>query len=203
MVSMLGSVIDYGTGKGARLDRPAAGKTGTSSDFHDAWFLGFTSDYTTGVWIGNDDSSPMHKITGGSLPVQVWRGVMNDAEHGKPQGSPVAFERSAASRSGRRHEYRYDRWAGPIRSAGQRGARGRHPRRCAQRRFGRRVHAPDQWAVALIRPLACECSCPYRFDGLPQQPSAARARVHALCACVCSHEPAPDAARQPIMTRVC
>jgi penicillin-binding protein 1A len=84
LVSMLGSVIDYGTGKGARLDRPAAGKTGTSSDFHDAWFLGFTGDYTTGVWIGNDDNSPMHKITGGSLPVQVWRAVMTDAERGRP-----------------------------------------------------------------------------------------------------------------------
>ena len=83
LVSMLGSVIDYGTGKGARLDRPAAGKTGTSSDYHDAWFMGFTGDYTTGVWIGNDDNSPMRRITGGSLPVEVWRGVMNDAEHGR------------------------------------------------------------------------------------------------------------------------
>jgi penicillin-binding protein 1A len=82
--SMLAEVIEYGTGKGARLDRPAAGKTGTSQDFRDAWFLGFTGDYTTGVWVGNDDDSSMKKITGGSLPVQVWRGVMTEAERGLP-----------------------------------------------------------------------------------------------------------------------
>ncbi len=84
LVSMLGSVVDYGTGKGAKLDRPAAGKTGTSQDYRDAWFFGFTGDYTTGVWIGNDDDGSMKRITGGSLPVQVWRGVMTDAEKGKP-----------------------------------------------------------------------------------------------------------------------
>ena len=84
LVSMLESVIEYGTGKGAKLDRPAAGKTGTSQDYRDAWFFGFTGDYTTGVWIGNDDDSSMKRITGGSLPVQVWRGVMGDAERGKP-----------------------------------------------------------------------------------------------------------------------
>ncbi len=84
LVSMLEAVIEYGTGKGAKLDRPAAGKTGTSQDYRDAWFFGFTGDYTTGVWIGNDDNSSMKRITGGSLPVQVWRGVMSDAEKGKP-----------------------------------------------------------------------------------------------------------------------
>jgi penicillin-binding protein 1A len=82
--TMLEAVIEYGTGRGGKLDRPAAGKTGTSQDYRDAWFLGFTGDYTTGVWIGNDDNSPMRRITGGSLPVQVWRGVMTDAEHGQP-----------------------------------------------------------------------------------------------------------------------
>jgi penicillin-binding protein 1A len=82
--SMLAEVIEYGTGKGAKLDRPAAGKTGTSQDYRDAWFFGFTGDYTTGVWVGNDDDSSMKKITGGSLPVQVWRGVMTEAERGLP-----------------------------------------------------------------------------------------------------------------------
>jgi penicillin-binding protein 1A len=84
--SMLESVIDYGTGKGAKLDRPCAGKTGTSQDYRDAWFMGFTSDYTTGVWVGNDDNSAMHKITGGSLPVAIWRAVMTDAERGHAIG---------------------------------------------------------------------------------------------------------------------
>ncbi len=82
--SMLEAVVEYGTGKGAKLDRPCAGKTGTSQDFRDAWFMGFTGDYTTGVWIGNDDDSAMKKITGGSLPVQVWRAVMTDVERGQP-----------------------------------------------------------------------------------------------------------------------
>jgi penicillin-binding protein 1A len=84
LVSMLEAVVEYGTGKGAKLDRPCAGKTGTSQDYRDAWFFGFTGDRTTGVWIGNDDNSAMKKITGGSLPVQVWRGVMTDAEEGQP-----------------------------------------------------------------------------------------------------------------------
>jgi penicillin-binding protein 1A len=101
--SMLESVIDYGTGKGAKLDRPCAGKTGTSQDYRDAWFLGFTGDYTTGVWVGNDDDSPMHKITGGSLPVAIWRAVMTDAERGRPAGPipvPGAMNSAAPEEAG-------------------------------------------------------------------------------------------------------
>ena len=109
LVSMLESVIEYGTGKGAKLDRPAAGKTGTSQDYRDAWFFGFTGDYTTGVWIGNDDDSPMKKITGGSLPVQVWRGVMSQAERSLPAkplsgsdipAAPIHVEAHAEDHSG-------------------------------------------------------------------------------------------------------
>jgi penicillin-binding protein 1A len=79
-------VVRFGTGKRAALgDRPVAGKTGTSSDYRDAWFLGFTGDYTTGVWLGNDDGSPMRKIVGGSLPAQLWHDYMADAESDKPE----------------------------------------------------------------------------------------------------------------------
>lgn len=84
LVDMMGDVIRYGTGKRAALDRPAAGKTGTSSDYRDAWFLGFTADYVTGVWLGNDDNDPMKKVTGGSLPAQLWRDYMIEAEIGLP-----------------------------------------------------------------------------------------------------------------------
>ena len=80
LVDMMTDVIRYGTGKRAALDRPAAGKTGTSSDYRDAWFFGFTADYVTGVWVGNDDNDPMKKVTGGSLPAALWHNYMVEAE---------------------------------------------------------------------------------------------------------------------------
>jgi len=84
MTGMLRDVIQTGTGHGARLgSRAAAGKTGTSQDFRDAWFIGFTADYTTGVWMGNDDNTPMVKITGGLLPVDAWKSFMLKAHKGK------------------------------------------------------------------------------------------------------------------------
>jgi penicillin-binding protein 1A len=86
LVGMMEDVVRYGTGKRAALaDRPVAGKTGTSSDYHDAWFLGFTGNYTTGIWMGNDDNHPMRKIVGGSMPAQLWHDYMVDAEAGQPE----------------------------------------------------------------------------------------------------------------------
>lgn len=73
---MLELVLENGTGRTARLSRPAAGKTGTSQDFRDAWFIGYTADYVAGVWMGNDDSAPMKGVTGGTLPAELWRDVM-------------------------------------------------------------------------------------------------------------------------------
>src|SRR5882724_12024403 len=84
MVDLMTNVVDTGTGKGARLGRPAAGKTGTGQDFRDAWFIGFTAELVTGVWVGNDDNSPMKKVTGGSLPTQLWHAFMADALDGEP-----------------------------------------------------------------------------------------------------------------------
>jgi penicillin-binding protein 1A len=86
LVAMLNGVIVEGTGRGAALPggRQAAGKTGTTQDYHDAWFVGFTTDYVAGVWVGNDDSSPMKTVTGGSLPAAIWKDVMISAEHGLP-----------------------------------------------------------------------------------------------------------------------
>jgi len=83
MTTILRDVIETGTGHGAQLgSRQAAGKTGTSQDYRDAWFIGFTAQYTTGVWLGNDDNSPTKKITGGLLPVDVWKGFMVKAHKG-------------------------------------------------------------------------------------------------------------------------
>ncbi|MFG0211422.1 penicillin-binding protein, partial [Streptococcus suis] len=77
-------VIEGGTGRAAQLGRPAAGKTGTSSDFRDAMFMGYTADLTAGVWVGNDDASPMHKVTGGGLPAQIWKQFMTTALKDQP-----------------------------------------------------------------------------------------------------------------------
>ncbi|MDB5395137.1 MAG: penicillin-binding protein family [Rhodospirillales bacterium] len=82
--SMMMDVIAYGTGKAARLDRPAAGKTGTSQDYRNAWFIGFTADLVTGVWFGNDDNSPMKKVTGGTLPAHTWHEFMMAANANLP-----------------------------------------------------------------------------------------------------------------------
>jgi penicillin-binding protein 1A len=76
MNDMLSAVIDHGTGKSAVLPRPAAGKTGTTQDYRDAWFIGYTADLVAGVWLGNDDNSPMNQVTGGSLPAKTWRRFM-------------------------------------------------------------------------------------------------------------------------------
>ncbi|CUW37225.1 putative penicillin-binding protein [Magnetospirillum sp. XM-1] len=85
MHDMMSAVITQGSGKAARLDRPAAGKTGTTQDYRDAWFMGFTADYVTGVWMGNDDYRiEMKKVTGGGLPAQLWKQIMVAAHRGLP-----------------------------------------------------------------------------------------------------------------------
>jgi penicillin-binding protein 1A len=81
---MLLAVVEYGTGKSAKLDRMAAGKTGTSQEYRDAWFMGFTADYVAGVWLGNDDNQPMKRVTGGGLPARIWHDFMMDAHVGLP-----------------------------------------------------------------------------------------------------------------------
>src|SRR5262249_61424596 len=62
--------------------RTAAGKTGTSEDFRDAWFIGYPGHLVTGVWLGNDDSSPPKRATGGGLPVEIWSRVMKAGHQG-------------------------------------------------------------------------------------------------------------------------
>lgn len=76
MVRMMEKVITSGTGTRADFGRPAAGKTGTSQNYRDAWFIGFTPDVIAGVWVGNDDEKPMNRITGGVLPAEIWRRFM-------------------------------------------------------------------------------------------------------------------------------
>jgi penicillin-binding protein 1A len=97
---MLRSVVESGTGKRAGLAGHAtAGKTGTSQDFRDAWFIGFTAHFTGGVWTGNDDGEPMRKATGGNLPALIWNRVMTQAHLGK-ESLPLAGNSEAQSESG-------------------------------------------------------------------------------------------------------
>jgi len=85
MKEMLSAVIESGTGRQARLQRPAGGKTGTSQNYRDAWFLGFTANQIAGVWLGNDNGASMKGVTGGSLPALVWKDVMVFANNGMPE----------------------------------------------------------------------------------------------------------------------
>src|SRR5512132_789720 len=83
MNAMLRETLQLGTAQKAQLAGwPAAGKTGTSQDFRDAWFIGYTGHLVAGVWVGNDDSSPTKKATAGSLPVEIWSRFMRAAHQG-------------------------------------------------------------------------------------------------------------------------
>ena len=84
MDGMLAGVVGHGTGKAAALPRPVAGKTGTTQDYRDAWFVGFTADLVAGIWFGNDDNAPMRKVTGGSLPAATWHSFMLAATKAMP-----------------------------------------------------------------------------------------------------------------------
>jgi penicillin-binding protein 1A len=84
MNSMLASALETGTGRRAAIDRPAAGKTGTSQNHRDGWFVGYTADLVAGVWMGNDDGSAPKKLTGGGLPALIWHDTMVAAHKGLP-----------------------------------------------------------------------------------------------------------------------
>ena len=87
MSDMLHTALVSGTGRRALLPRhPSAGKTGTTQDFRDAWFVGYTAQLAAGVWVGNDDGKPMHKVVGGGLPARIWREVMLAAHERLPPG---------------------------------------------------------------------------------------------------------------------
>lgn len=88
---MMTQVVEAGTGRRAQIDGwQIAAKTGTTQGLRDAWFIGFTSEYVAGVWMGYDDNSPMSGVTGGSLPAQIWKEVMTAAHEGiTPQPLPI------------------------------------------------------------------------------------------------------------------
>lgn len=95
LTDMLEGVIKKGTGTRANIGRPAAGKTGTTSDYHDAWFVGYTPNLVCGVWVGNDDNTPMNGVMGGQLPAQIWKAFMEKALAQTPAKN---FDGSVASK---------------------------------------------------------------------------------------------------------
>ena len=91
MNGLMRGVVTHGTGKRAAPDRiDVAGKTGTSQDWRDAWFVGFSGEYVAAVWVGNDDYTPMDEVTGGDLPAEIWRKVMTQAHTQGATGAQTA-----------------------------------------------------------------------------------------------------------------
>ena len=87
MTDMMEGVIRAGTGTNARIGRPAAGKTGTTDNYRDAWFVGFTPDLACAVWTGNDDFTRMNYAFGGNIPATIWGKFMKKAHKGFRPGN--------------------------------------------------------------------------------------------------------------------
>ncbi|HEX5261946.1 MAG TPA: penicillin-binding transpeptidase domain-containing protein, partial [Phenylobacterium sp.] len=93
LLALLNAAAEQGAGLGGALPYPVFGKTGTTQNNRDAWFIGFAGDLVVGVWVGNDDATPMVGVGGGGLPAQIWRAFMEQAV----QGGSVGDGRAAPS----------------------------------------------------------------------------------------------------------
>ncbi|KFE34868.1 transglycosylase domain-containing protein [Thioclava atlantica] len=121
LVYMMRQVVLHGTGRRANLDNyEVAGKTGTTQSSRDAWFIGFTSDYVVGVWMGNDDNTPLKGVTGGGLPAEIFHETMKRVMDGQP-AQPLPM----ADPSGWQTQDSYQGQSQQSQSAGQQPARQR------------------------------------------------------------------------------
>jgi penicillin-binding protein 1A len=112
--SMMQSAVEYGTGRRAGLGgMPVAGKTGTTQDYRDAWFIGYADGLTTGVWMGNDDNAAMTRISGGTLPAQLWHDYMGRAVTVAEEKVPRAASYSRQQSSGFR-QFLDDLFSGDV-----------------------------------------------------------------------------------------
>jgi membrane peptidoglycan carboxypeptidase len=91
MLDMLIATVKQGTGRAADIGRGAGGKTGTSEDNRDGWFIGFTGDLVVGVWVGRDDNKPVKGLSGGGLPARIWHDFMTDVYRSPATGSQAAI----------------------------------------------------------------------------------------------------------------
>lgn len=90
LLDLLSATVAQGTGHAASLGIKAYGKTGTSQDNRDALFIGFADNLVVGVWVGNDDNSPLHGIAGGGVPARIWRDFMGSAIKGAAPPRPTS-----------------------------------------------------------------------------------------------------------------
>lgn len=90
IMDVLLATVRQGTGRAAAIERPSAGKTGTTQEYRDAWYVGLTADAVVGVWVGNDDNGPTRKVTGGDVPALIWRDFMRAADAAKAAPPPEA-----------------------------------------------------------------------------------------------------------------
>ena len=165
MNEMMQETLLTGTARKAELPGwQAAGKTGTSQDWRDAWFVGYTSYLVAAVWLGNDDNSPTKKVSGGNLPVEIWSRFMKEAHDGRPGRRPAA--RSLAQR----------RFAQPLPGAlaparpHRRAGADPADRRPGRGRSGGGRRAAQSHEPSSLRPRrACACA------GRQQRPAAAGA----------------------------
>ncbi len=110
---MLQACVSYGTGKRAALNQTVSGKTGTTQDYRDAWFIGYAGRMTTGIWMGNDDNQVMNKITGGNLPAQLWHDYMQAAYTHEEQDTEPAYTNE---QSGGFKHFLDNLFEGPVKS---------------------------------------------------------------------------------------
>ena len=104
VVEMLKGVVTRGTGTRARISWPCAGKTGTASDYKDAWFIGFTQDLACAVWVGNRDNTPTRRVTGGLVPARIWHNFMQQAVPMLREAKSEALERASGGKGQSREQ---------------------------------------------------------------------------------------------------